>query len=84
MLYQKNASSPFFILECNESSVVLQKDFSENNSLLQQNEIKAAHWTDQQVTIFTAHAWIGEGVKESFTIVSDSLNHTKGAVYTSM
>ena len=65
------------ITECNESSVILQVDFSENASLLQQNEIQAAHWTQQQVTISTAHAWISEGVKESFVIVSDSLNHTK-------
>ena len=44
------------IAECNESSVVLQVDFSENASLLQQNEIQSVHWTHKQVTIFTAHA----------------------------
>ena len=38
--------------ECNESSVVLQLDFSENASLLQQNEIQSAHWTHKQVTVF--------------------------------
>ena len=68
--------------ECNESSVVLQLDFSENASLLQQNEIQSAHWIHEQVTVFTAHASIGEGVNDSFFIISDSLNHTKEAVYT--
>ena len=68
------------ITECNESLVALQVNFSENASLLQQNEIQAAYCT-HQVTIFTAHAWIGEGVKESFPIVSESLNHTKEVVY---
>ena len=66
--------------ECNESLVALQVNFSENASLLQQNEIQAAY-CPHQVTIFTAHAWIGEGVKESFPIVSESLNHTKEVVY---
>ena len=70
------------IAECNESSVALQVDFSENASLLQQNEIQSAHWTHKQVTVFTAHAWIGGGVYHSFIIESDSLNHTKEAVYT--
>ena len=68
--------------ECNESSVVLQVDFSENASLLQQNEIQSAHWTHKQVTIFTSHAWIGEGVNDSFVLVSESLNHTKEVVLT--
>ena len=31
------------IAQCNESLVVLQGDFSENASLLQQNEIQVAH-----------------------------------------
>ena len=43
------------ITECNESLVALQVNFSENASLLQQNEIQAAYCT-HQVTIFTAHA----------------------------
>ena len=69
------------LTECNESSVVLQVDFSENASLHPQNEIQSAHWTHKQVTICTAHVWIGEGVNDSFDIVSDSLDHTKEAVY---
>ena len=72
------------IAECDEPSVVLQIDFSENASLLQQNEIQSACWIHKEVTVFTAHAWIGEGVNNSFVIVSDSLNHTKEAIYTFM
>ena len=64
--------------------MVLQVDFSENATLLQQDEIQSAHWTHQHVAIFTAHTWIDKHVKESFAIVSDNLNHTKEAVYTLM
>ena len=46
------------ISECNGSSVTLQVDFSENATLIEQDEIQSAHWTHKQVTIFTAHAWV--------------------------
>ena len=35
------------IIKCSESSIVLQVHFPKNASLLQQNEIQAAHWTYQ-------------------------------------
>ena len=54
------------IAESNGSSVVVQVDFSENATLVQQNEIQYAHCTHKQVTIFTAPAWINQGIKESF------------------
>ena len=69
---------------CDGYPVVLQVDFSENATLLQQVEIQSAHWTHKKVTIFTAHTWIDRNVKESFAIVSDNLYHTKEAVYTFM
>ena len=61
------------------SSAVLQVDFSENASVVNQNEIQLAH---HQVTI--GHVWVNQNVKESFVIVSDNLDHTKEAVYTFM
>ena len=70
--------------ECDFTAVVFQVDFSENATLLEQNEVQSSHWTHKQVTIFTAHAWIKKHVKESFAIISDYLNHTKDAVYTFM
>ena len=83
---KRNQAAHFaqLIAGCDGCSVVLQVDFSENATLLQQDEIQSAHWTHKQVTIFTAHTWIDKHVKESFAIVSDNLNHTKEAVYTFM
>ena len=70
--------------ECDESSAVLQVDFSENVSIVNQNEIQSSHWSHQQINIFTSHVWVNQNVKESFAIISDNLNHTKEAVYTFM
>ena len=67
--------------KCDSTAVVLQVDFSENATFLEQNEVQSAHWTHKHVTIFTAHAWINKHGKQSFAIISDSLNHTKNAVY---
>ena len=69
------------INHCDGKSVLIQVDFSENASLIIQNEIQSAHWNHSQATIFTAHAWIRESCKESFAIISDDLNHIKNAVY---
>jgi len=40
------------------SSIVLQRDFSENATLGSQNEIQSAHWNQRHATLFTAHAWV--------------------------
>ena len=39
------------INECDGESVLPQIDFSENASLLMQNEIQSAHWNHNQVTV---------------------------------
>ena len=39
--------------ECDSTAVVLQVDFSENVTILEQNEVQSAHWTHKQVTILT-------------------------------
>ena len=41
--------------ECDSTAVALQVDFSENATVLEQNEVQSAHWTHKQVTVFTAH-----------------------------
>ena len=76
---KRNQQEYFFKLvdECDGSSVVLQVDFSENATIIHQDEIQSAHWSHQQVTIFTAHVWIDKNVKESFAVISDNLIHTK-------
>ncbi len=40
--------------------VVLQVDFSENATIMSQNEIQSAHWNYNQATLFTAHAWAAD------------------------
>ncbi|CAH0547210.1 unnamed protein product [Brassicogethes aeneus] len=60
--------------------VILQIDFAENFQLIAQDEIQSAHWQHEQVTIFTAVAWLAEKVY-SFSIISNYLVHDKYAVY---
>ena len=66
------------------SSVFLLADFSENPSIVNENEIQSANWSHQRVTIFTGHVWVNQNVKESVAIVSDNLDLTKELVYTFM
>lgn len=68
----------------NGSEILLQVDFSENASLIQQNEIQSAHWSHDQATLFTSYSWIKQNVEESCVIVSNDLEHTKLQVYTYM
>ena len=66
--------------------IVIQEDFAENFSLKHQDEIMSAHWSSDQVTIFTAvvHYLDDDGRLEhkSYALVSDKLEHDKFAVYT--
>ena len=82
--YVKKQQSKKFeslVASCTSEKVVLQLDFSENASLIDQNEIQSAHWNHNEVTLFTGHAWINSECKKSFVIISNDLNHTKEAVY---
>lgn len=63
-----------------EGSAVVQIDFAENYACISQDEIQSAHWGHQQVTIFTAVAWIHNGCY-SFAIVSNCLSHDKICVF---
>ncbi|XP_050500497.1 uncharacterized protein LOC126880583 isoform X1 [Diabrotica virgifera virgifera] len=77
--YIKNVQSEEFEarrLENNPKSGTLQIDFAENFSLISQDEIQSAHWSHQQVTLFTACVWTGSATS-SYTIVSDDLSHQK-------
>ncbi|ELU17965.1 hypothetical protein CAPTEDRAFT_215629, partial [Capitella teleta] len=71
------------IADCSPTEIVLQVDFSENATILNQDEIQSAHWTHSQATLFTAHAW-GADTNEGLVIVSDCLQHTKITVFTCM
>ncbi|CAF3187029.1 unnamed protein product [Rotaria socialis] len=65
-------------------TVICQVDYSENFTLVNQDQIQSAHWSNQQVSIFTAYAWMsnsgGEGY--SFGFVADSAKHDKYCVIT--
>ncbi|KAJ8041142.1 hypothetical protein HOLleu_11877 [Holothuria leucospilota] len=66
----------------NGEHVVLQVDFAENYTAIQQNEIQSAYWSHNQVTLFTACAHLDNKKVKSYVIVSDDLVHGKYAVST--
>lgn len=60
------------------SIAVLQIDWAENYKCFAQNETQAAHFGQNQVSIFTAALW---NIKvKTYAFVSDSLDHTKTSV----
>ena len=61
----------------NGDDAALQVDFSENASLMNQNEVQSAHWCHGQATVITACVWICEHI-------TDELQHTKLNVFTFM
>lgn len=63
-----------------DTEVLIQIDFAENFSLVAQDEIQSAHWSHQQVTLFTCVAWF-QNCTRSFVIISDELSHDKYAVF---
>ena len=63
---------------------VVQVDFAENYTCQYQDEIQAANWGQQQVTLFTVAIWTKDSANNttcnSHVIVSDDLNHDKKSV----
>ena len=64
--------------------VVCQVDYAENFTLYKQDQIQSAHWSNKQVSIFTAYAWFGGsgGKRQPFTFVSNTTEHNKYTVIT--
>lgn len=60
------------------SVAVLQIDWAENYKCFAQHETQAAHFGQNQTSIFTAALWTQQ--VSTFAIVSDSLDHTKNSV----
>lgn len=60
------------------STAALQVDWAENYKCFTQNATQAAHFGQNQISIFNAALWIQQ--LKSFAIVSDSLDHTKTSV----
>jgi hypothetical protein len=63
-----------------ESFVVVQMDFAENYTFVRQREVQAAHWNNQQATLFTIHIKVGKSHK-NILIVSDYMHHDTAFVY---
>ena len=63
-----------------KDQAVVQVDFSENASIICQDEIQSAHWSHTQVAIYTVVAWTVTGTF-SYVVTSDYLSHDKYAVY---
>ena len=58
---------------------LLQVDFSENYTCIEQNEIQSGHWTHPSVTLFTYSLWY-LGQQHSGVIASDSNVHAKETI----
>lgn len=63
---------------------VVQVDFAENYTCFQQDEIQAAHWSQDQVTLFPVVIWTknseNKTICNSYAIVSDDHSHDKKSV----
>lgn len=84
-MFIKRQQSEFFEeakKNATRNSVVIQLDFAENHGIKYQHEIQSAHWSNQQVTIFTVYVWKGEGTGQGYAFISDELEHNKYAVFT--
>lgn len=62
------------------SNVVIQVDYSQNFSISFQDEIQSAHWSKEQLSVFTAHVWLSDSTSKSFAFVSDDSRHNKYTV----
>ena len=56
-------------------TIVVNIDFAENHTLLNQKEIMQAHWTNTQAALFTVHLKINKDEHRSMVIISDHLTH---------
>lgn len=54
--------------------LILHGDFAENWSVVMKDAIQSYHWTNTQISIFTAVCYIGDLTK-SFAIISDDRKH---------
>ena len=58
---------------------IMQVDYSENFSHIEQNEIQSAHWSRKQLSIFTVYIW-SQSKTLPIVIVSDDPTHNKYTV----
>lgn len=63
------------------NEIVVQIDFAENFATTSQDEVQAAHFSYDQVTIFTICIWTANKI-QSLAIISNDLTHDKYSVWT--
>ena len=61
-----------------DNDAVVQVDFCENAAIIEQDEIRSAHWNHKHVAIYTAVAWTNLGT-HSYCVVSNYLQNDKYA-----
>ena len=66
-----------YIAQLKADEAIVQVGFSENYTCQYQDEIEAAHWSQEQVTLFTVAIWVKNAANNttynSHIIVSDEL-----------
>ncbi|CAF2039332.1 unnamed protein product [Rotaria magnacalcarata] len=80
--FVKRQQSQFFEMSktnVTDKRCLLQVDYSENYSIVEQNEIQSAHCSKKQLSIFTAHFW-AQSTTQSMVLVSDDISHNKYTV----
>lgn len=86
-VFIKRNQTKFFqekIEQCKPQEAIIHVDFSENYTCLQQDEVQAAHWNQNQVTVFPVAIWsrdaTGNVICSSHAIISDDLGHEKKSI----
>jgi len=86
-VFVKRSQAKFFeekVQNCKPEEAIVHVDFSENYTCMQQDEIQAAHWHQQQITLFPVAIWTrdssGNIVCTSHVIVSNDLSHEKKSI----
>ena len=87
-VFVKRQQSSYFnetLKNLNEEECVIQVNFAENYSCSHQDEIQTAHWSQEQVTLFTVAVWTkpvdcSDLVRESYAHVSDDTDPDKKSV----
>ncbi|CAM4961315.1 unnamed protein product [Rotaria socialis] len=77
---QRNFINDLRIKSSHVSYAVIQIDFAENYAFLRQREVQAAHWNNQQATLFTIHMKIGSE-HNNMVIISDYMRHDTAFVH---
>lgn len=78
--YIKNKQLEYFEQVKNNLSkneCVVQVDFAENYSLIEQDEIQSAYWQHGQTTLFMCCIWFTREDIKSYVVVSGDLSHSK-------